>query len=207
MADDPALIWDQPRRSPRRRRPAEPAAEPAPDRPPEPPTGVEPPGGRITLAEAHHQFGVTTSTLGAWARDGKVDAVKEAGRWMVTPASVAARISDRRRRPRPGDRRDGAAGPTADGTAMLVPRDAWDKLMDQLGNLHEAGQMLAEARERAARAETEAGFLRERLAEMRQERDGLRGGGDAETASRDGAPGLWARLRAAFRGPDPSDPA
>lgn len=57
---------------------------------------------------------------------------------------------------------------------MLVPRDAWDKLMDQLGNLHEAGLLLAEARERAAKAETEAGFLRERLSEIRQERDALK---------------------------------
>ena len=52
--------------------------------------------------------------------------------------------------------------------------EAWDKLMDQLGNLHEAGQQLAVARERAAKAETEASFLRERLGEMREERDQLR---------------------------------
>jgi hypothetical protein len=57
---------------------------------------------------------------------------------------------------------------------MLVPRDAWDRLIDQLGNLHETGLLLAEARERAAKAETEAGFLRERLAELRTERDTLR---------------------------------
>jgi uncharacterized membrane protein len=57
---------------------------------------------------------------------------------------------------------------------MLVPRDAWDKLMDQLGNLHEAGMHLADARERAAKAETEATFLRERLSEIRSERDELR---------------------------------
>jgi hypothetical protein len=50
---------------------------------------------------------------------------------------------------------------------MIVPIAAWDKMLLQLGNLHEAGQQLAEARERAARAETEAVFLRERLAEMR----------------------------------------
>jgi len=37
----------------------------------------------------------------------------------------------------------------------------------QLGNLHEAGQQLAEARERAAKAETEVTFLRERLAGFR----------------------------------------
>jgi hypothetical protein len=40
-------------------------------------------------------------------------------------------------------------------------------MLIQLGNLHQAGQELAEARERAARAETEATFLRERLAELR----------------------------------------
>ena len=88
--------------------------------------------------------------------------------WMVTPASVAAR------KRRSGGGKATAAGPTSDGNAMLVPRDAWDRLLAQLGHLHEAGQQLAEARERAAKAETEATFLRERLAEIRQERDGLR---------------------------------
>jgi len=91
----------------------------------------------------------------------------EGGRWMVTPASVAAR----KRRTGRGAQR--VTGPTPDGNAMLVPRDAWDRLLAQLGHLHEAGQQLAEARERAAKAETEASFLRERLAELRQERDGL----------------------------------
>lgn len=63
------------------------------------------------------------------------------------------------------------AGPTTepavpDGT-VLVPIAAWDKMLIQLGNLHEAGQQLAEAKERAAKAETEAKFLRERLREVR----------------------------------------
>ncbi len=52
---------------------------------------------------------------------------------------------------------------------MLVPLDAWNKMLMQLGNLHEAGQQLADARERAAKAETETTFLRERLDEMRSE--------------------------------------
>ena len=52
---------------------------------------------------------------------------------------------------------------------MIVPLDAWNTMLHQLGNLHEAGQQLAEARERAAKAETEATFLRERLAEMRMQ--------------------------------------
>lgn len=58
---------------------------------------------------------------------------------------------------------------------MLVPLDAWNKMLNQLGNLHEAGQQLAEARERAGKAETEARFLRERLAELRGELEEARG--------------------------------
>ncbi len=58
-------------------------------------------------------------------------------------------------------------GTVDEGATMMVPVDAWNKMLAQLGNLHEAGQQLAEARERAAKAETEAVFLRERLAEMR----------------------------------------
>jgi len=57
---------------------------------------------------------------------------------------------------------------------MLVPLDAWNKMLNQLGNLHEAGQQLAEARERAAKAETEAQFLKERLRELRQQLAGDR---------------------------------
>jgi DNA-binding transcriptional MerR regulator len=53
--------------------------------------------------------------------------------------------------------------------SMIVPLDAWNKMIEQLGNLHEAGQQLAEARERAGKAETEAIFLRERLVDMREQ--------------------------------------
>lgn len=52
---------------------------------------------------------------------------------------------------------------------VLVPLDQWTSLLNQLGNLHQAGQQLAEARERAAKAETEAKFFSERLKEMREE--------------------------------------
>ncbi len=51
--------------------------------------------------------------------------------------------------------------------SMLVPIDEWRRLLNQLGNLHEAGQQLADARERAAKAETEAHFLKERVRELR----------------------------------------
>ncbi len=50
---------------------------------------------------------------------------------------------------------------------ILVPVDSWTRVLEQLGNLHQAGQDLAEARERAAKAETEAKFLREQLADAR----------------------------------------
>lgn len=61
---------------------------------------------------------------------------------------------------------------------MLVPLDAWNKMLNQLGNLHEAGQQLAEARERAAKAETEATFLRERLSDMRAQLEEARAAED-----------------------------
>lgn len=46
-------------------------------------------------------------------------------------------------------------------------------MLAQLGNLHEAGRELAEARERAAKAETEVDFLRERLADLRSRLDAV----------------------------------
>ncbi len=55
------------------------------------------------------------------------------------------------------------------GSGVLVPLDQWTRVLNQLGNLHEAGQQIADARERAAKAEIEAAFLRERLKEMRAE--------------------------------------
>src|ERR687888_74211 len=70
--------------------------------------------------------------------------------------------------------RDGAAHVFGSHNRVLVPIDAWQRMMEQLGNLHQAGQQLADARERAAKAETEAAFLRERLAELRAENERLR---------------------------------
>jgi len=127
--------------------------------------------GRLTLREASDQYGVPVSTLRSWCRRGAVTGslVEPGPRWMVDPASLEEHLERRGGTTR---RRTGS-GP-APGGGMLVPRDAWDRLMGQLTNLHETGQQLAEARERAARAETEATFLRERLAELRAERDDWR---------------------------------
>ena len=53
--------------------------------------------------------------------------------------------------------------------SVLVPLDQWNRLLGQLGNIHEASQQLAEARERMGRAETENVFLKERLRDLRAE--------------------------------------
>ena len=53
--------------------------------------------------------------------------------------------------------------------SLLVPLDAWNTVLNQLGNLHESSQLMAEARERAAKAEVEAEFLREKLKSTREE--------------------------------------
>ena len=55
--------------------------------------------------------------------------------------------------------------------SLLVPLDAWNTVLSQLGNLHESSQLMAEARERAAKAEAEADFLREKLKNTRQQLD------------------------------------
>ena len=55
--------------------------------------------------------------------------------------------------------------------SLLVPLDAWNTVLNQLGNLHESSQLMAEARERAAKAEAEADFLRGKLKNTRQQLD------------------------------------
>lgn len=79
---------------------------------------------------------------------------------------------------------------------MLVPLDAWNKMLNQLGNLHEAGQQLADARERAAKAETEVVFLRERLAELREHTTADKSDpvDDSQTAEASGFDPLWVDL-------------
>lgn len=130
-----------------------------------------PAAGEMTLRAASKQFGVSVSTLQSWCRKGLVGARKLEGRWFAQPADIERRVHllsgpssvPQPPTPQPAER---PAQPTA-GDSLLVPRDAWDKMVSQLGNLHEAGQQLAEARERAVKAETEVRFLRERLSELR----------------------------------------
>ncbi len=167
----------------------------APQKRPEPTPQPPPPAGDWrTLREASEATGIPVPTLRKWARRESVPSYLETTpvgeKRMVSMAGVLARAHELGREieleempiqqppPPPRDETQHAtpvafAPPAANpepevpaGT-MLVPIDAWDKMLLQLGNLHEAGQQLADARERAAKAETESKFLKERLSELR----------------------------------------
>lgn len=99
---------------------------------------------------------------------------------------------------------DASVGTTVPEGTMLVPLDAWNKMLNQLGNLHEAGQQLAEARERAAKAETEAQFLKERLRDLREQLEEHRSPSEQpadpeETGSPSGFSSTTALVRKAYR--------
>jgi hypothetical protein len=136
-------------------------------------------GNWMTLREANRATGIPVETLRKWARrstiptyltpsnrgtsirmidlNGVTERAEQLGR--VTVKSSETKVADVATSP-------AEPSPPPPGT-MIVPVDAWNKMLNQLGNLHEAGQQLAVAKERAAKAETEAKFLRERLAEIR----------------------------------------
>lgn len=141
----------------------------------------------LTLREASEVTAVPVATLRKWAlRDGVPSYLEETPVGQLRMVSLQGIYRRAEELGREVERRTGPSGeprvielnegpvvPAAktdspEGT-MLVPLDAWTKVLNQLGNLHEAGQQLAEARERAAKAETEAAFLRERLADLRAE--------------------------------------
>jgi hypothetical protein len=129
----------------------------------------------MTLRQASDAAGIPLSRIRTWVKKGRVptslEEFPEGTRRVVSLDAVRARA---RQLDEPESSVDspplletGQEGVTPPPGTMLVPIAAWDKMLMQLGNLHKAGQELAEARERAARAETEATFLRERLAELR----------------------------------------
>lgn len=178
MVKDPAFVWQQPPRPvrPRTSTHERQQAKPRPD--------ASLPGTRwVTLHEAEELTGIPSSTVRNWARKDRIasrfELTTEGQIRMVDIDEVVARGRELGRlRPSPVAAAVRAEAPTAPVTgrrpeapegSVLVPIDAWNRMIGQLGNLHEAGQQLAEARERAARAETEARFLRERLADLRRE--------------------------------------
>jgi len=130
----------------------------------------------LTLREAHEITGIPIPTLRKWARREHIptylDETETGQLRMVSLRATKERAVELGREdqpPTPPAPAGRAAQPETPPGTMLVPIDAWDKMLLQLGNLHQAGQQLAEARERAAKAETEAVFLKERLAELRTE--------------------------------------
>lgn len=176
MSDrDPAFMWETEalRASPQR------VAEEEIDD-----SGQPVPQGRwATLREANRSTGIPVETLRKWARRGTIPTFLQATELgtnirLVDLDGVQERAAELGRTllPKPESMESvaPASEPSSPGSdsppgTMIVPVDAWNKMLNQLGNLHEAGQQLAAARERAAKAETEATFLRERLAEMRVE--------------------------------------
>jgi hypothetical protein len=137
----------------------------------------------VTLREAESATGIPVNTLRKWSRKSAIPSFLESdgelSLRMVDVDAVIAHAHALGRETGPtleddSDQPDDSVESSSvddpvsppEGT-LIVPLDAWNKMLNQLGNLHEAGQQLAEARERAAKAETEATFLRERLAEVR----------------------------------------
>ena len=133
----------------------------------------------VTLREAEEATGIPTNTLRKWVRRADLPSYLEAdgdlALRMVDLDAVITRANELGREIQPGAAQtpeppaqspEPPAPDTPPGT-MIVPIDAWNKMLNQLGNLHDAGQQLAEARERAAKAETESTFLRAQLAEDR----------------------------------------
>jgi hypothetical protein len=155
----------------------------------ESPTPVEldspdPDANWVTLREAEAETSVPLNTLRKWCRKSAIPSYLESDGEltlrMVDLDAVLEHAHDlgRETTPAPDPEPSHQAGDDEDATndpptppegTLIVPLDAWNKMLNQLGNLHDAGQQLAEARERAAKAETESTFLRERLAELRAE--------------------------------------
>ncbi|HEX6221274.1 MAG TPA: hypothetical protein VF115_09285 [Acidimicrobiia bacterium] len=143
----------------------------------------------LTIREASAVTGISASTLKKLARGKDIPSHLEKtddGFLRIVSLDGIRRWSDqigrdtdsRGRIPEPANediqvdltaKEDASGEPEIPEGTMLVPLDAWNKMLNQLGNLHEAGQQLAEARERAAKAETEAHFLKERLRELREQ--------------------------------------
>lgn len=140
------------------------------------PSPPPPPRGWVTLEEASKLVGVPATTIRNWARKRKVSTKLEGEARLVLRDEVIQRarhLGHQHARPGPAIEVSPPKppDPPVPEGSMLVPIDEWRRLLNQLGNLHEAGQQLADARERAAKAETEAQFLKERVRELRTRLD------------------------------------
>ncbi|NIA25512.1 MAG: hypothetical protein GWP04_08060 [Gammaproteobacteria bacterium] len=138
------------------------------------PSPPPPPREWITLEQASDLAGIPATTIRNWARKRKVSTKVDGEVRLVLRAEVIERArhlghphSHTRQAPLAQPSPPIPPEPPVPEGSMLVPIDEWRRILSQLGNLHEAGQQLADARERAAKAETEAQFLKERVKELR----------------------------------------
>ena len=169
MERDPAFMWETETLRAKRAPSRSPAA-PVTPQPATPAAGELRPAEWVTLRAASESTGVSTTTLRNWAKKGRIPGQLIEGRWMISLQAATDRAgSIGTPSVRRTDQRADASHSAPPPGTVLVPIDAWDRMLTQLGNLHEAGQQLADARERAAKAETEAKFLRQQLSNMRQE--------------------------------------
>lgn len=133
----------------------------------DPTTKKDTEGPWVFLREAAQVAGVTVSALRKRYRAGDLERrYDNDGRVLLDLGAVRDlyRIPVEEDRPSPETVTETLEA--SDG--VLVPHSAWEKMLDQLGNLHEAGQNLAEARERAARAEERERFAQERRREAEE---------------------------------------
>ena len=154
--------------------------------------------GWVALHEAAQAAGVSVSTLKQWCRDGEVPSKTErrpqGAERRVPLGAVLQRAGWPRTGPLPVP--DGHAGSSTDQPAVvLVPRDAWESVVAQLSQLHAMGLQLADARERAAKAEAEAASLREQLAARRPHAHGT----PADPALRDRVDDAVSRVHLGWR--------
>lgn len=124
----------------------------------------------LPLRAASEKAGVSVSALRKWYRAGKIQSRLEPGPTgdmrMVLLSEVTAGAGQRQApKPTATVTEEPPAASWSD-DVLPIPKDAWNKMIEQLGNLHEAGQRLAEEAAGRARAETEAAFLRERITDL-----------------------------------------
>lgn len=129
----------------------------------------------VPLAEAAERAGVNPSTLRNWARNGKVESRTANGsggpRRLVRLEEVVARASGDSA---PGPVRGGGGDPSTDGAkkrSKSIEEDLGAQLVPVMKALPDMIRELAEARERAGRAEAKVEFLSDQLAELRSRRE------------------------------------
>ncbi len=107
-------------------------------------------GGLVSASEAARLAGVSGRTVRRWAEDGRVSGERTAAGWLIDPDSL------------PDVTGTGPAGdrPAPDVTGQVSESVSLIRVADLLPIL----ERLADAEGRAARAEAELGWLRERLA-------------------------------------------